>query len=105
MSAANKVKPSVQVAPPATVEEFAQNRRVLIVDDEKSIADGLSSLLAPKNSNVVPLKSSRGGAAVAANSPAVGKAFEVDVANNATEAIELFNKALAEGRPYAMGFF
>lgn len=104
MSAQVKLKPTSTQPPPA--EDFPLNKKILIVDDEVNIAQGIAQLLAPKNSNVVALKSSRGFPTPSASaSPVLDSGFEVHVAHNATQALQMFEQARAEGKPFAMGFF
>lgn len=105
--AARHLKPEVQ-ATPNTQPEF--NRRILIVDDETAIAEGIKSLLSPSGDNVIPLRrSSRsaGAAAPAAGAPDPGAKmnYEVTVVNNPTAALDAVKKSLQEGKPFAMGFF
>lgn len=99
-------KPKVTSASPSlSVEEFPQNKKVLIVDDEVNIAQGIASLLSPKSTQSLPLKSSRGFPVLATPPvPTVG-GFEIHVAHNATQALQLFEQAQKDGQPFAMGFF
>lgn len=83
------------------------NRRILVVDDEPQIAEGIRAVLAPVGSAVasVPVRSSRTLKAVP--DPAAPKAaeFEVVVVNTPEKALEAVTHALRENRPFAMGFF
>jgi signal transduction histidine kinase len=81
------------------------NWRVLIVEDEPSIAHGITNILTAP-SNVVPIaRSSRQSAAVVAPPPAVKDQFEVTWAKNPKEALELVKNSILTNRPFALGFF
>ncbi len=106
------------------------NRRILVVDDEVAIAEGIRALLSPSGDNVVPFRrSSRSGGAAAAapaagapmpngsgtagaggnslpNGSAVGPiSYEITVVNNPHAALAAVKQSLVDGRPFAMGFF
>ena len=92
-------------------QESATNWRVLIVEDEPSIADGIKNILKP-SAQIIPIaRSSR--QKVAANAPPVNipdsagssDKFEVTWAKNPAEALELVKKSIAQNKPYALGFF
>jgi two-component system NtrC family sensor kinase len=81
------------------------NRRVLVIDDDESARDGFSTVLAPR-----PLASDAvsaaalslfGGAAVESPHPL---GFEVDVAADGRQGVEMVTRAVASGRPYAVVF-
>lgn len=100
-----ELKPAVKAAPEA-------NRRILIVDDEPAIAEGIRTLLAPSGENVIPFRrSSRsaGSAASASDAGAVtssaGVTYEITVVNNPHAALQAVKQSLADGKPFAMGFF
>ncbi len=79
------------------------NRRILIVDDEPAIAQGIRDLLSPPSGNVVQFrKSSR--SSTAAPAP-VQTGYEITVVHSPKAALDEIKKACAEGRPFAMGFF
>jgi two-component system NtrC family sensor kinase len=90
---------------PKSAPQF--NRRILIVDDEPAIADGIRSLLSPGENNLLPFrKSSRSSQPAASESKAqVTTSYEITVVSNPTDALKAVETALAEERPYAMGFF
>lgn len=78
------------------------NRKILVVDDEPEIADGIHRVLCPQNEKVVQLKSSR------SRGKAGGKnksEFEVIVVNTPAEALEKVEESLRQNDPFAMGFF
>lgn len=82
------------------------NYRVLVVDDEKAIAEGIRSILVPQGENVVPLRRSSRSATPEAAAQAGGKyTFEVTVVHTAQDALKAAEDALSSGQPYAMGFF
>lgn len=91
--------------------DYEYNWRVLIVEDEPAIAEGIKSIIAP-TSNVVPIsRSSRQKTAVpvandsaSAAKPSEDK-FEVVWAQNPTDALKLVKEAVDIGKPFAMGFF
>ncbi len=84
------------------------NRRVLVVDDEPQIGEGIRRILCPDGSPVAPEapRSSRTlkvAPASAAASPT--SEFEVVVVTTPEQAIEAVTHALRENNPFAMGFF
>jgi signal transduction histidine kinase len=92
-------------------QDLETNWRVLIVEDEASIAEGIKNILKPSG-NVIPMaRSSR--QKVAANAPPLNVSdsagssdkFEVTWAKNPAEALELVKKSIAQNKPYALGFF
>lgn len=84
--------------------EYKQNHRILVVDDERDIVQSYLDILNPeKQSNVVPLRSSR-----SSQSPETVRdnaEFEVTVAKSYDEAIAIVKNQIQEGQPFAMGFF
>jgi signal transduction histidine kinase len=85
------------------------NWRVLIVEDEPAIAEGIQAIISPP-SGVIPInRSSRQKSPAhetSASTPAPRKdQFEVVWAKNPSEALLHVKKSIAEGRPFAMGFF
>ena len=84
------------------------NRRILVVDDERSIADSYEDILCPAES-VVSLgssRSSRSKSPIENTLPgAIEFKFEVDVAYSAEEALEKIKQSIVDGKPYSMGFF
>ncbi len=85
------------------------NHRILIVDDEVAIADGIKSLLAPSGDNVIPFRRSSRSAQPAAAAETSAKAgaisYEITVVNNPHAALQAVKQSLADGKPFAMGFF
>ncbi len=104
--AAKNLKPEF---PTHTKQMPEPNQRILIVDDEPAIADGIRSLLSPQGENVVPMrKSSRSSSPVpdagTAGNP-VRKNYEITVVHTPQAAIDAVKKSLQDGKPFAMGFF
>lgn len=78
------------------------NRRILVVDDEPEIAEGIHRVLCPQAQNVVALKSSRSRNTQAQE---VSKEFDVVVVHTPQDALAEIKKAVKEDHPFAMGFF
>lgn len=89
--------------PTKTSPEF--NRRILIVDDEPAIAEGIKTLLAPSGDNVIPFRRSSRSSGNGPAQPAQDTRYEVVVVNSPDRALEEIKKSIAEERPFAMGFF
>lgn len=106
MSAVKNIKQQVSNLSKAQPEP---NRRILIVDDEPAIAEGIKSILCPDAENVIPFRRSSRSAASAApdstNPMPVPAGFEVVVVNSPHAALHAVKEAYAEGNPFAMGFF
>ncbi len=91
------------------------NRRVLIVDDEKSVAESLQSVLLSVGEHSQPIKprSSRqlqsSSDANAAHLPAKNSEseipFDITVVHTPQEALQKIRQSVQESKPYAMGFF
>lgn len=108
MSAVKKLTP---LAPETRTQktETEYNWRVLIVEDEPAIAEGIKAIIAPP-SNVVPITRSSRQRSTANTGGTVTHEirrdqFEVVWAKNPTEALQLVSKAQQTGKPFAMGFF
>ncbi len=80
------------------------NRRILIVEDEPAIADGLKNILSPAT-NIVPIHRSSRQKPVDTSQEKQTDSFEVVWAKNPAEALELINESVKKQRPFAMGFF
>ncbi len=82
----------------------ALNQRILIIDDNTSIHSDIRKILCAPDAIDSDLDAEAaalfGGEAEAAS----GTEFEIDSAYQGQEGLEMVNKALAEGRPYAMAF-
>jgi signal transduction histidine kinase len=90
--------PAQNAAPQAT-----QSRRILILDDEPEILNAYKDILTPK-SNVTALKSSRSKSPAPAEATP-GDIFEIVAVSDGNQAVAEVTKSLAEGKPFAMGFF
>jgi signal transduction histidine kinase len=100
MSLAKKYQPTVETTP-----EVAPNLRILVVDDEVSIAEGIESILCPDLSNVIPLRRSSRSPNAQVSNTGLSPIYQVTVAHTPTEALQLISEAKAKGEPFAMGFF
>ncbi|MDI1315596.1 PAS domain S-box protein [Prosthecobacter sp.] len=76
------------------------NRRILVIDDNQAIHDDFRKILGESDSEDAALQ--------AAESRIFGAPatmlFEIDTASQGEEGLKMVEKALAEGRPYAMAF-
>ncbi len=100
--AAKKVNPQ---SPSSILTDISWNRRILVVDDEKEIANSYSQILgAPAQTAAVP-RSSRSAAPAPAASSQTKENFEVTVCYSAVEALTKVRQAMQNNKPFAMGFF
>lgn len=94
------------------IADYKYNWRVLIVEDEPAIAEGIKTIISPQ-ANVVPItRSSRQktDSSNTANSAQTNTAtsedkFEVVWAQTPADAIKQVQEAVNNGQPFAMGFF
>jgi two-component system, NtrC family, sensor kinase len=87
------------------ISATAENRRILIVEDEPEIAKSYEAILSGKADNVIPMRRSsrsQGSTGEVVQKPA---GFELVVVHQAPKALEAVKAAAAEGKPFAMGFF
>src|ERR1043165_1383984 len=91
----------------ASPNEFlARNNRVLVIDDNPAIHADVRKILCPQISDTAATLDVL-EAELLGSGPASGRAkasFEVDSAHQGREGLELVQKAVAAGRPYAMAF-
>lgn len=81
------------------------NRRILVVDDEPEIAKGIRRILCPEDQKTAVLaRSSRTMKTPQAPAPSKDN-FDVVVTHTPADALNEIRKSIAEGRPFAMGFF
>ncbi|HYP16851.1 MAG TPA: ATP-binding protein, partial [Opitutus sp.] len=82
----------------------AHDRRVLIVDDSRAIHDDFRKILGAKARSraASDIEAELFGAPAAPKE--MGGSFELDSAYQGEEALAMVQRALAEGRPYAMAF-
>jgi signal transduction histidine kinase len=90
---------------PDVVGEPARNLRILVVDGEAAIADGIRALLCPDLSNVIPLRRSSRAVAPDFLPRTGGDQYQVTVVNTPNDALIAISEAKAKGEPFAMGFF
>lgn len=106
MNAVKNLKPQVSNLAKA---QPVPNRRILVVDDEPAIAEGIKAIIAPSGENVIPFRRSSRSAPAAAidstNPVPPAEVFDVMVVNSPYAALQAVKDALAEGNPFAMGFF
>lgn len=103
-----KLPPQTSFAEASTSSSsYTYNWRVLIVEDEPAIAEGIQAIIAP-SSKVIPIqRSSRqkiSGSSAETSGPVVDK-FEVVWAKNPKEAIHYVKQSLLDNKPFAIGFF
>lgn len=84
--------------------EPPSNNRILVVDDNRSIQEGFRKILcgAPSNSGLEEMEQALFGdkPSAAVQRPQL----QLDAADQGQEALALIERAVAEGRPYAMAF-
>ncbi|MCM2354258.1 MAG: ATP-binding protein [Pseudobdellovibrio sp.] len=94
---------------PQAKKDYEYNWRVLIVEDEPAIAEGIKAIIAPAPAAVVPIN--RSSRSAPPNKPAGTPSeshkdqFEVVWAKNPTEALHHIKQSILNGKPFAMGFF
>lgn len=76
------------------------NRRILVIDDNQAIHDDFRKILGESDSEDAALQAAE---ARLFGAPAA-MLFEIDTASQGEEGLKMVEKALAEGRPYAMAF-
>ncbi|MCE9596319.1 MAG: hybrid sensor histidine kinase/response regulator [Planctomycetes bacterium] len=86
----------------------AENKRVLIVDDNASIHDDFRKVLATRAADQVALQSAEAALfddePVAAQPSAELELFELDFALQGEQAVDSARRARADGKPFAMAF-
>lgn len=96
-------KPNTKATDPQPLAPPEYNWRVLLVEDEPSIAEGIKAIITPKTNVLGFPKSSRSSA------PQPGQTwpdrFEVTWAKNPSEALNAIRTSIEMGKPFAMGFF
>lgn len=94
---------------PQAKKDYEYNWRVLIVEDEPAIAEGIKAIIAPTPSSVVPINRSSRSAAPSKTAGTPNESqkdqFEVVWAKNPTEALHHIKSSILNGKPFAMGFF
>jgi len=80
-----------------------QNRRILVIDDNRAIHDDFRKILSPPGAPDEELHEAE--ASIFGASPAIERVrYQVDAACQGEEGKKLVEQAMAEGRPYAMAF-
>ncbi len=111
----SQVAKKLPVAPankeaPVSRTDFEYNWRVLIVEDEPAIAEGIKSIIAPPQT-VIPLqRSSRQRSLESLTNQQLNlqvrkDQFEIVWAKNPTEALQCIQESIVKNKPFAMGFF
>ena len=80
------------------------NRRILVIDDNRSIHDDFRKILAPPEAVDDSLQAAEAalfGTAITTRQP---ETFTIDAASQGEEGLQMVKRALAEGNPYAMAF-
>jgi PAS domain S-box-containing protein len=81
------------------------HRRILVIDDNRSIHDDFRKILAPAKTADDALKAAEAalfGTATPAQSSS--QTFTIDTASQGEEGLQMVKRALNEGQPYAMAF-
>jgi two-component system sensor histidine kinase/response regulator len=81
-----------------------KNRRILIIDDNRSIHDDIRKILAPPDAAMDDLADAEASLFGSTKARPEAPEFQIDSAFQGQEGLELIEKALEEGRPYAMAF-
>jgi signal transduction histidine kinase len=90
------------------------NSRILVIDDEVSIAQAIEKILVPDDQGVVSLRRTSRNVETSRTAPSGVDAnflnpsahqYQVTVVHSPSEALKAIQQAVSEGRPYAMGFF
>ena len=82
----------------------ATNRRVLVIDDNRSIHDDFLKILSPAATRSAAFNAAEGALFGLSTDAVEQTQFEVDSAYQGQEGVLLVRKALEAGRPYAMAF-
>ena len=88
-------------------ENYQNNRRVIVIDDNESIHNDFRSILQINNNsttNLNDVKAALFGDTANSSNSSVSIDFEVDSAFQGKEGLEKIRQALEEDRPYAMAF-
>ncbi len=79
----------------------ATNRRILVIDDNRSIHEDFRKILAPAASDEDELEAAEAALFGTAKQT---QTFTIDTASQGEEGFHMVQRAMAEGRPYAMAF-
>ena len=84
--------------------ETLKNRRVLVIDDNRSIHDDFRKILAPATAEAEALDEAEEAIFGSATNPVVQTQFEIHSAYQGLEGVAMVQSALAAGQPFAMAF-
>ena len=83
----------------------AAHRRILVIDDNRSIHDDFRKILAPAKAADDALKAAEAALFGApAQTQTTTQTFTIDAASQGEEGLQMVKRAQAEGQPYAMAF-
>jgi signal transduction histidine kinase len=81
-----------------------KNRRVLVIDDNRSVQDDFRKILSPATATVAALEAEEAAVFGRSGGGIEHAQFEVDSAYQGQEGVSLVKEALEAGRPYAMAY-
>lgn len=84
-----------------TAKMTAPHRRILVIDDNRSIHDDFRKILAPVDASDDALDAAEAALFGTARQP---QTFTIDTASQGEEGLQMVRRAQEEGRPYAMAF-
>ncbi len=99
--AAKKTTPQT----PRFLVDMSWNRRVLVVDDEREIANSYAQILGVSAPAPATPRSSRSATPAPTIANGTKENFEITVCYNAVEALTKVRQAIQNNKPFAMGFF
>ncbi|OYW76472.1 MAG: hypothetical protein B7Z37_08540 [Verrucomicrobia bacterium 12-59-8] len=81
------------------------NRRILVIDDNRSIHDDFRKILAPANTVDDALEAAEAALfGTPLQTQTSTQTFSIDAASQGEEGLQMVKRALSEGQPYAMAF-
>ena len=80
------------------------NRRVLVIDDDPAVHDDFLKILDPERNAEAALLGAGRAPPGGGSAPATRQCFEVDTALQGQQGVQLVQRALAAGHPYALAF-
>ncbi|MDB6004481.1 MAG: hypothetical protein JWR15_1468 [Prosthecobacter sp.] len=84
-----------------TLTAIPTNRRILVIDDNRSIHEDFRKILAPADAADDDMAADE---AALFGTTKQAQTFTIDTASQGEEGLHMVQRALAEGRPYAMAF-
>lgn len=84
-----------------TTKMTASHRRILVIDDNRSIHDDFRKILAPIDASDDALDAAEAALFGTARQP---QTFTIDTASQGEEGLQMVRRAQEEGQPYAMAF-